>query len=75
MTENLTNILVFKTNIDTEADKMRVSEFLINQTLVEDWNVDIEDIDRVLRIVSYELSPENIIELISGLGYQCVELE
>jgi hypothetical protein len=75
MTENLTNILVFKTNINTEADKMRVSEFLINQALVEDWNVDMDDIDRVLRIVSYELCAKDIEELIRQIGFQCQELE
>ncbi len=75
MTENLTNILVFKTNIHTEADKKRVSEFFVHQTLVEDWNVDMDDIDRVLRIVSYELRPGDVVEMITGLGYQCAELE
>ena len=75
MTENLTNILVFKTNINTDADKKRISEFLVNQELIEDWNVDLDDIDRVLRIVSYELSPDDIIVLMTSLGYQCMELE
>jgi hypothetical protein len=75
MTENLTNILVFKTNINTEADKMRVREFLINQTLVEDWNVDMDDIDKVLRIVSHELCAKDIEELIQQIGFQCQELQ
>lgn len=74
MTENLTHILVFRTNINTESDKLRVREFLSAQHLVEDWNVDMDDIDRVLRIVSHELSAEDIIRLINQIGYQCQEL-
>jgi hypothetical protein len=74
MTENLTHILVFRTNINTESDKLRVREFLSAQNLVEDWNVDMDDIDRVLRIVSHELCAEDIIRLINKIGYQCQEL-
>ncbi len=75
MTENLTHILVFRTNINTEPDKLRVRDFLSDQSLVEDWSVDMDDIDCVLRIVSHELSPEDVVMLLNGIGYQCQELQ
>ncbi len=75
MTENLTHILVFRTNINTEADKLKVAEVFTGYNTVEDWNVDMDDIDRVLRIVSYEPCAEEIIKQINKIGYQCQELQ
>ena len=72
--EKLTHILVFKTTIKTEEDKTLVKEFLSNNKLIEDWNVDCEDIDCVLRIVSYKLRAEDIIKLIHKMGFECEEL-
>ena len=75
MTEDLTHILIFRTNINTESDKRRVAEFFEAQALVKEWNVDMDDIDRVLRIVSQDLRAREIIEQINRIGYQCQELE
>lgn len=74
MTGNLTHILVFSTNINTEADKLCVLELLSAQSAIEDWSVDMDDIDRVLRVVSHELSPDDVIRLLNRIGYQCREL-
>jgi len=73
--ENLTHIQVFKTNIKTEEDKIRVKEILADNTAVKEWSVDCDDVDCVLRVVSYELSAEQIIKLINQKGFQCQELE
>lgn len=75
MTENLAHIHIFRTNVNTDADKMRVGEVFSNHPGVKEWNVDIEDIDRVLRIVSPELCPAQIIQQINKIGYQCHELD
>lgn len=73
--EELTHILIFKTNIQTTGDKLRVKELLGTTPFVSEWSVDCEDIDCVLRIVSYELSAEQIINLIKQAGFTCEELE
>jgi len=73
--ENLTHIQVFKTNIKTEGDKQRVKTLFNNKPDIEEWSVDCDDIDCVLRIVSYTLGPEEIITLINQTGFQCQELE
>jgi len=75
MTENLTHILIFKTNIDTEADKLRIQALAADLPMVEDLSIDIDDIDRVLRVVSHELKAQQIINLINKAGYQCQELD
>lgn len=74
MKETLTNILVFKTNIKTEADKQSVTALLDQHACIEKWNVDLHDIDCVLRIVSPTLTIQEVLSLITGHGYECSEL-
>ena len=51
MEETLNNILVFKTNIKTEADRESVKTLLDGHACIRKWNVDLHDVDCVLRIV------------------------
>lgn len=71
--ENLTHIQIFKTNIQAD-DKMLLKVFLDNNSAIEEWSVDCEDIDCVLRVVSYELSADEIIKLVNEAGFECQEL-
>ncbi len=73
--ESLDHILVFKTNIQTEKDKVLVSDLLNDNDSILEWSVDMEDRDCVLRVVSYQLKNSDIIELIKQKGYSCTELE
>lgn len=73
--ENLTHIQVFKTNIRTMDDKQRVGIVIGLHPAVNEWSVDCDDIDCVLRVVSYTLSAEEIIQLINKAGFECQELE
>ena len=41
---------------------------------ISEWNVDTEDVDCVLRIVSHSLTHDHIISEIKKLGFQCNEL-
>ena len=72
--ENLTHILVFKTSIKTNDDKISIGELLSMNKAIEEWSVDCDDIDCVLRIVSYELNAESIIKLVNQKGFHCEEL-
>jgi cell fate (sporulation/competence/biofilm development) regulator YmcA (YheA/YmcA/DUF963 family) len=75
MTIDLTHVLVFRTNIGTEIEKQKVKQLLESHPLVEESSVDMEDVDRVLRVVSKHLHPEEIINLIKNGGFECHELE
>jgi hypothetical protein len=75
MENHLDNILVFATNIKTEKDKQKVSNILDEHSEILQWNIDQEDIDSVLRIVSNTLSEEQIIQLIDLENFECVTLE
>jgi hypothetical protein len=75
MTIDLSNIFIFKTNIQTEFDKLRIKNVLDASQKVLKWNIDMDDADRVLRIVSDSLRPEQIISLLDYVGFECTELE
>lgn len=68
------NILVFKTNICTKADCSAVKELFDTISSIIEWNIDTEDIDRVLRIVT-QLGQADVISIVNKLGYACSELE
>lgn len=69
------HVLVFKTNITQSHEKERVGSWLTGIPHVTDWSVDVEDIDRVLRVVSHHPCHQEIINTVTGLGYECSELE
>lgn len=73
-TENFNHILLFKTNICCDNDKLLLHKLFDNNPDIQCWNVDMEDSDCVLRIISYSLSRQQIIETINNHGYQCCEL-
>lgn len=75
MENHLNNILVFATNIKTETDRQKVSPILDEISEIHQWNVDLEDIDCVLRIVSNTLSEQQIISIIDAQNFECRVLE
>ena len=72
--ENFDHILLFKTNISCDEDKALLGAILDNHAGVQQWSVDMEDEDCVLRIISGSLSHQDIINLINNHGYDCCEL-
>ncbi|MBB2150590.1 hypothetical protein [Pedobacter gandavensis] len=67
------SVLLFKTNIRTATDKQFMTE-LMQQHEINQWTVDQEDVDCVLRIVSNEVQQADVIALLSLHGYNCEEL-
>jgi hypothetical protein len=68
------HILIFKTNIDNEAAHHEVGSILNTHQSVIGWNIDKEDIDKVLRIESRLNNTTEIITTINKAGYICEEL-
>jgi hypothetical protein len=75
MTIDVSNILIFKTNIRTEFDKLRIKNVLDASHKVLKWSIDMEDVDHVLRVISDSLSPEQIISVLDYVGFECAELD
>ncbi|MCB0490411.1 MAG: hypothetical protein R2820_07055 [Cyclobacteriaceae bacterium] len=68
------NIFVFRTNLNSVADIEAISHLMDKSASVLNWSVDIEDIDKVLRIESLREHANEIIEMVRLAGYQCEEL-
>ncbi len=44
----------------------------LNETAIDDWSIDFEDIDQVLRIVARSgITKNKVVELVNSVGYQC----
>jgi len=74
MEPHFDNILIFGTNIKTENDKQIISRLLNTNPGIEQWNIDLEDIDSVLRIESKTLNATQIIKIITEQDFKCAEL-
>lgn len=74
METNFDNLFIFGTNLQTEKDKQVISKVLNANIEIERWNIDLEDIDSVLRIESQTLTAEQIIKIITEQDFKCSEL-
>jgi hypothetical protein len=72
--ETLSHILVFKTNIASHSDVEKVAFLLDEHDDIIRWNVDCEDIDKVLRIEGDQLEAHDVIRIVQAMGYECEEL-
>ena len=68
--------LIFKTNIQSKRHLLEVEEVFDMHPSIASWNVDTEDIDKVLRIEQAQvLAVDEVIRLVSLLGLKCEVLE
>ncbi|MBF4493356.1 hypothetical protein IRZ83_14425 [Flavobacterium sp. JLP] len=74
METNLNTIHIFKTDIGEITPNCAIRQILDNHSEIQEWSIDCEDIDCVLRVVSETLTPEEIITLINKIGHECQEL-
>ncbi len=75
MTIDIANLYIFKTNILTEFDRLRIKYVMDASEKVLKWNIDMDDTDRVLRVVSDRLNALQIISMLDFIGFECAELE
>ena len=72
--QNLTDIFVFRTNIDSSLVFIHLYRELKELPGVFDCSIDLEDCDNVLRIECMNTSAEQIIEIVHRDGFLCEEL-
>ncbi len=73
---NVIKIHIFKTNIKSKLDLDMLQLLFSSNRNIFRWSVDLEDIDKVLRIESNEnLNEEEIINQLNLIGFSCKELE
>ena len=71
MMDNFNHVLLFKTNLNCEEDRHILHKILGGHQEIEKWNLDLNDEDCVLRIVSPTLTHQDIIDLIVHYRYHC----
>ena len=67
-------ILVFKTNVTSKKKVSRIAPLLTSFPTIRQWNFDLEDRDKVLRIEATELNPGLVERLLLAAGFNCEEL-
>ncbi|SMD31759.1 hypothetical protein SAMN04488029_0096 [Reichenbachiella faecimaris] len=68
-------VLVFRTDIKTRK-RMDQFAWVFNQhPYIINWNVDLQDIDKVLRVeASNSLSEDDVIDMVQTFGFSCEAL-
>lgn len=67
-------ILVFKTNLSNTDHIGKVTLPLNHHPSIIEWNVDLHDCDKVLRVVAEDIPAREVEQLIFNAGYYCREL-
>ncbi|MDB4904332.1 MAG: hypothetical protein JWQ63_3613 [Mucilaginibacter sp.] len=68
-------ILIFKTNVTSKKKASKVGTLLSSVQTIKQWNFDLEDCDKVLRIVATELKPSWVETLLQTAGFTCQVLD
>ena len=68
-------ILVFKTNIRYKKNVSSIMPHMQSVSGIMEWNVDLKDRDKILRVRSSNVIPASIEELVQGAVYYCQELQ
>lgn len=73
--DQVIKVLVLKTNIKSELMKKKVEPHFNNHKSIYKWSIDLEDIDKVLRIEACHKLPQiEVLNLISSAGFSGEEL-
>ena len=68
-------ILVFKTDVTSKKKVSKVSALLTSFPAIQQWNFDLDDCDKVLRVVATGLQPAFVERLLHTAGFNCKELD
>ena len=68
-------VLVFKTNVTSKKKVSKVSTLLTSFPTIQQWNFDLDDCDKVLRIVATNLKPDFVESLLNAAGFKCQVLD
>jgi hypothetical protein len=67
-------IHVFKTSVRSKKQTKQVGFCLGKLGMVEKWNFDLKDCDKILRVETQSLESEVISEMPQSVCYKCKEL-
>jgi hypothetical protein len=68
-------VLVFKTSVESHENVSRLAPMLNKLAGDGKWNFALDDCDRILRIASKGVRPDEAIGLLGSYGFLCQELD
>ncbi|HTI61422.1 hypothetical protein [Mucilaginibacter sp.] len=68
-------ILIFKTNVTSKRKVSKVRALLTSVAAIKQWNFDLEDCDKVLRIEANGLNTGYVESLLNTAGFHCQEMD
>jgi len=68
------DMLILRTNIKSDEEFRRVFNNLSNRFAINDCTIDLEDRDKVLRLIGNNLNLNDITEKVEKLGFACEDL-
>jgi cell fate (sporulation/competence/biofilm development) regulator YmcA (YheA/YmcA/DUF963 family) len=68
-------ILVFKTNLTNTDHIDKVMPSLNHHPNIIEWNVDLHDCDKILRVITENIAPTEVENIVFNAGYFCEELK
>jgi hypothetical protein len=68
-------ILIFKTDVTSRKKATRVGRLLSSVQTIKQWTIDLEDCDKVLRVVATRINPGVVELLLTRAGFDCRVLD
>ncbi len=68
-------VLIFKTNVSSKSQVRKISPLLTTFPSIQQWNFDLDDCDKILRIVATGIKPGSVETLLQTAGFNCRELD
>ncbi|SEB21088.1 hypothetical protein [Pedobacter hartonius] len=69
------HLIIFKTSVDKQKHVGKLLSLLKALPPVTQCNFDLDDCDNILRVVSTDLQPQLICELLKTEGFHCEPME
>ncbi|MFC6101854.1 hypothetical protein [Olivibacter domesticus] len=71
----MNQILIFRTSVDAQKHVQQVAALFKSIKLIKHWSFDLDDCDRILRVVSLNILPETIENMLRTEGIYCEHME
>jgi hypothetical protein len=75
LNNGMDHIFVFRTNVVSSEEKTALLQKMLAELELEEASIDLEDCDKVLRIVTKKYSATELINNVNRYGFACAELE
>ena len=71
----MNQIVIFRRSVNAQKHVQQVAALFNSIKLIKQWSFDLDDCDRILRVVSLNVQPETIENLLRTEGIYCEHME